>query len=147
MTAEEQQRDQFVSCQNNMKQLGLVIRMFSAEHREYVPASWRTVYPDYLCDPNVLVCPAGDKLETCYDIVFPALHEEDLAMIWEAVEGQGAAQAPGGGWESRVPVVTEKHRHTVDAKVVRNVLFYDGHVEAMSDEQWNEHVKPYIEYR
>jgi prepilin-type N-terminal cleavage/methylation domain-containing protein/prepilin-type processing-associated H-X9-DG protein len=75
------------SCQNNLKQLGLVYKMYSGESRgeRYPPMKTRkcddtvssfdtifdgsAVYPEYLSDWNVLICPSavsvgGDALET-----------------------------------------------------------------------------------
>jgi len=65
------------SCQNNLKQMGLVLKMYASESEgemfpqqhtwtclgEYNP--WRLmvegsqVFPEYLTDPNVLVCPSS----------------------------------------------------------------------------------------
>ncbi len=66
------------SCQNNLKQLGLVMKMYANESKgeRYPPLSptlgnWMmdmaTVYPEYLTDGNILVCPssplrAGDDI-------------------------------------------------------------------------------------
>lgn len=64
------------TCQNNLKQLGTVLKMYGNEHRgkfpqmksmdcEGVPAPWATifdaqaVYPEYLSDLDVLVCPSA----------------------------------------------------------------------------------------
>ena len=57
------------SCQNNLKQLGLVIKMYANENREGelpplspVYGNWimdpSSVYPEYLTDLGVLICPS-----------------------------------------------------------------------------------------
>jgi prepilin-type processing-associated H-X9-DG protein len=68
------------SCQNNLKQFGLVLKMYSNEARGelYPPIKHRagdncelfqlafavqgnTVYPEYLTDPAILVCPSDEN--------------------------------------------------------------------------------------
>ncbi len=62
------------SCQNNLKQWGLVLKMYSGESRgnqypgyteispgfkhEQVLMNMRAVFPEYLSDPNITVCPS-----------------------------------------------------------------------------------------
>jgi len=67
------------SCQSNLKQMGLVLKMFAGENRGDFPPKVRlcdlspdpltrnycwmpdplSVYPEYLNDAHVLVCPSG----------------------------------------------------------------------------------------
>ncbi len=64
------------SCANNLRQMGIVFRMYSSENRELFPAmktrrcdntvsSWEQifdaepVYPEYLSDFDVLICPSS----------------------------------------------------------------------------------------
>jgi len=64
------------SCQNNLKQMGLVFKMYASEHGGRFPAiklqncdgeivvfspmaEPRAIYPDYLNDWNVLICPSA----------------------------------------------------------------------------------------
>lgn len=77
------------SCQNNLKQFGLVLKMYANESKgqTYPPMKTKrcdgtvssfdtifegeTVFPDYMNDPDILICPSavsasGDALET-YD--------------------------------------------------------------------------------
>jgi len=61
------------SCQNNLKQWGLVYKMYSNETsgEKFPPiAAWpymafaaapETVYPEYLTDPAILICPSDSK--------------------------------------------------------------------------------------
>ena len=79
------------SCQNNLKQMGIVLKMYANEHRESWPAMHgddpygddddiepecinmlddsdfifdiQEVYPEYLSDPGVLVCPSDAGAE------------------------------------------------------------------------------------
>jgi prepilin-type N-terminal cleavage/methylation domain-containing protein/prepilin-type processing-associated H-X9-DG protein len=74
------------SCQNNLKQLGIVLKMYSGEARgERMPymgvldcngqlMTWNamfdvaTVYPEYLTDLNVLVCPSNPAGATAIEL-------------------------------------------------------------------------------
>ena len=65
------------SCQSNLKQLGLVLKMYAAEsegglypptqkwHLNAAPTlSWyrgASLYPEYLTDPNVSICPSDSR--------------------------------------------------------------------------------------
>ena len=68
------------SCANNLKQMGLVFKMFSNEARgQFYPqlspnagqlmCSGKEIYPEYLTDPIILVCPSNPTAHT------PALME------------------------------------------------------------------------
>ena len=85
------------SCQNNLKQMGLVFNMYANEARDTFPpmkifncdgkdpansAHWARdasfdgpmVYPEYLSDVNVLVCPSDSDADT----VRRAFHEDNV---------------------------------------------------------------------
>jgi prepilin-type N-terminal cleavage/methylation domain-containing protein/prepilin-type processing-associated H-X9-DG protein len=69
------------SCQNNLKQMGLVFRMYANESRGFYPAKVRlcdhgpdmvernycwmpdavSIYPEYLTDVSVLICPSDPQ--------------------------------------------------------------------------------------
>jgi prepilin-type N-terminal cleavage/methylation domain-containing protein/prepilin-type processing-associated H-X9-DG protein len=76
------------SCQNNLKQFGLIFKMYSGENGDFfppiksvncmgMPISWdiipdmQMLYPEYLTDWNILLCPsslAADSPEEEWDI-------------------------------------------------------------------------------
>ena len=57
------------SCQNNLKQWGIVYKMYAGENRDKYPVLESTpgrfvfnaddLYPDYLYDPQVFICPSN----------------------------------------------------------------------------------------
>ncbi|HRK35769.1 MAG TPA: prepilin-type N-terminal cleavage/methylation domain-containing protein [Candidatus Hydrogenedentes bacterium] len=67
------------SCQNNLKQMGIIFKLYSTENRgEYYPPlqqmmpgfreellgpDMRGIYPDYLTDPLVLLCPSDPQVD------------------------------------------------------------------------------------
>ena len=98
------------SCANNLKQMGLVFKMYSNEWNGKMPAvkagnltphAWLTygrlfairvpnlhsLYPEYLTDPNILICPSGIN---CRD----ALKEPGTAVGWNTNPDKNAC-APG----------------------------------------------------
>ncbi len=56
-----------VSCQNNLKQMGLILKMYAIESKGMYPpvspvpgnwmASMTAVYPEYMTNPDILTCP------------------------------------------------------------------------------------------
>ncbi len=79
------------SCQNNLKQLGLVFKMYSNESRgQKLPPkaafeanfffSIRSVYPEYLTDLNIILCPS------------------------DALADEGALFGEGGEWMREEPL-------------------------------------------
>ncbi len=63
------------SCANNLKQMGLVLKMYAGEQKgAYYPAiakwggyryarEWGVTYPDYLTDVRILVCPSDSDAD------------------------------------------------------------------------------------
>ncbi len=132
------------SCQNNLKQMGLVFKMYANESKgEMFPTQklWRCdqrdgtyadgdylfemiqVYPEYLTDPAVTLCPSattGNDPEGVYD------NADNLDMVWN-----GTALSPTAGvgntefypcepdtgsmsylylsWNTNLPGITDNH--------------------------------------
>jgi prepilin-type N-terminal cleavage/methylation domain-containing protein/prepilin-type processing-associated H-X9-DG protein len=71
------------SCQNNLKQFGIIFKMFSSENNDQFPpmTGWRPVgdsflagvgaqalYPDYWTDPAIAICPSDPRVYGTRDI-------------------------------------------------------------------------------
>jgi hypothetical protein len=58
---------QTINCVNNMKQVGLGMRMYAADHNETFPpaATWCDAIQQNLGSPNVLRCPADPSGQRC----------------------------------------------------------------------------------
>ena len=134
--AEAKQRN--AVCQNNLKQLGLVQKMFANEHHGFISAGWAMVYPEYLTDFTILTCPCQPIGNNSYEILFPGVLIEGTYDITGQVKSgfcqDLCAKVIGGNVEeslaqSMVPMVIERSSHTIKGKQGRNVLFFDGHVE------------------
>ena len=99
------------SCQNNLKQFGLIFKMYSGEDRgeKYPRMHWLdsvdmvdcdtpgfpvtgpgrveraagpyvpSVYPEYLTDPNIILCPS-DATESSADLINPVTGEFELQI-------------------------------------------------------------------
>jgi len=95
------------SCQNNLKQLGLVLKMYSNESKgeKFPPKSvnsgnfffsMKATYPEYLTDLNVLFCPsdtespdtflgeAGDWLDVNGNPVTDAMDGDPRNGLWDS---------------------------------------------------------------
>jgi len=133
------------SCANNMKQLGLVLKMFQAEDAESrFPAGWATPVPDYLVDTMVLTCPSlgeedGPGRTVSYDLLFPTAREDELLELAGETGETPASQAAA---MSMVPLIVENHPCSDSGG--SHVLFLDGHVELIQSDAWEERVAPYL---
>ena len=116
------------SCQNNLKQLGLIIKMFENEQHGYSPPGWRTVYPEYLTDTSILTCPKDPPGTDSYIYLLPATHMADYARQFVDDPSNPAANAMS---YSEIPMVMNRTEWPQPTPG-RNVLFMDGHVEFVS---------------
>jgi prepilin-type processing-associated H-X9-DG protein len=133
---------QVASSQNNMKQLGIVIKMFENEHDGYGPGGWFTVYPEYLTDPNVLDSPLDEKREIGYELVWPATHLQDF--------GRNILGTPPNERVPLevIPMAIEGPQHiNSSGNLARNVLFADGHVQSFEQSEWDDRIEPYLKLR
>jgi prepilin-type processing-associated H-X9-DG protein len=132
------------SCQNNMKQLGLVMRMYSNDSRERRnPAGWTMLYPEYIRALDILTCPslfeghAGHTLS--YDLLFPTMNEAELVIL---AEEMGLDTGDIKALKHKVPAIIENHP-CADGKS-RNVVFWDGHAERIEESDWARVVAPFV---
>ncbi|MFA6239421.1 MAG: zf-HC2 domain-containing protein [Candidatus Hydrogenedentales bacterium] len=143
------------SDQNNLKQLGLVIKMYQNEHRfECTPPGWLTVYPEYLTDINVLTSPWDEEGTLSYVYFFPARSQNELLEIGAAVSGDpnlvgvdlSTVEIPSAipKLQSEIPMVADNRDIPGEAEARRNILFLDGHVENMKMEEWETRIAPFI---
>lgn len=120
--------------QNNLKQLGLVIKMFENEHRGFTPPGWLSVYPEYLTDTQILTSPKDKPGTDSYEYFLPAVNLD--AMVLEMVEDQDDPAAIAKA-QSEIPIVMNK---TDWPDGGRNMLFADGHVQY--ERNWRERLLP-----
>jgi prepilin-type N-terminal cleavage/methylation domain-containing protein/prepilin-type processing-associated H-X9-DG protein len=101
------------SCQNNLKQFGLVFKMFANESvGEVFPQhqKWTTwanpgamgfdaeqVYPEYWTDPNMAICPSDPRGDVQHNYWWSAPSgtgiEQDFAAQISEIAGQGTEQS------------------------------------------------------
>lgn len=134
---------------NNLKQLGLVCKMFGNENKDFMPGGWIMVYPEYLTDLEVLRSPWAPEGTVSYDLVFPGENERDLEALARELVESGALQMtnpeqPIG--QSEIPLVIARDNLPADPehKPARAVLFLDGHVEAVQLTEWDARIAPFL---
>jgi prepilin-type N-terminal cleavage/methylation domain-containing protein/prepilin-type processing-associated H-X9-DG protein len=93
------------SCQNNLKQWGLIFKMYSGENKDSFPPGSEygdtvlamgmnglTLYPEYWTDPNIAICPSDSSQGKAYfDDYITAIQEaaaaKDNSPEWRACLG------------------------------------------------------------
>lgn len=138
------------SCGNNMKQLGIIIKMFENEWEGFSPPGWEFVEPDYLLDRRILTCPLEAPGTVSYELLLPATHLDEFVRYVAEETGCCDPQDPRftGLALSKVPIVIEQHPHEVEGRGVGyNVLFTDGHVEFIVEDVLDARLGPYLALR
>lgn len=106
------------SCQNNLKQIGSCMKMYSLDHDGVPPDRLARIYPEYLSDLNVLLCSTLER-----EPGDPAHIDEwsDYALV-------PGVRATGTPADAKVLSGYEKV-NTNHEPPGRNELYLDGHVE------------------
>ncbi len=120
--------------------------MFEGEHlNRLVPPGFRQVYPEYMPDVRVLICPRQSDEILSYEIIYPASDDEYRRQVYIEVEGIPLEDVDPGAVNSRIPLTVELHECSESGG--RNVEFVDGHVEWIADADWDRIIGPYLDYR
>lgn len=130
-------------CQNNLKQVGMYLLMYASENEDQLPPvdldragimfDLEDVYPDYLSDLRVFICPSGPNsgLDSNAVIEEGAELNHDYFFITHVVrneqEAQGYLQAVFDAKESGIPLGDEIE--LADGTILSRIRF--------SDSDWN----------
>lgn len=134
-----------VSCQNNMKQLGLCVGLFRKDDKfNRDPAGWAMMFGSYISDDVMPTCPGRREANepgrtSSYTLLFPAINNEELTQIVAAIR---SAISSFDEIKHVVPMIVENHP-CADGKS-RNVVFWDGHAERIDDSDWARVVTPFV---
>lgn len=85
-----------------------------------------------------------------YELLYPATHIADLARFSAETTGCGGdPENPAylALAESKVPVVIERYAHVREDGAGYNVLFLDGHVTHIAEENLDAELRPYLALR
>ena len=125
--AKAKQKAQAINCVNNLKQLGLAVRIYSTDNNDKLPGTnWCDTIINEAGTPKVYVCPGAPSLTSGYAFNSKLLGMEDgkldssVVMIFESDAGWNAV----GGQE----LMITKPRHGTTF----NVCFADGSVQQMT---------------
>jgi prepilin-type processing-associated H-X9-DG protein len=100
-------------CQNNLKQIGIVMHLYRAEHDGTWPQTFAELYPEYISDLGVLICPSSNVTQG---------NLEDVAS-WASYE-----YTPYHGESAPATVVICRDKESFHGPGGKNELFADGHV-------------------
>jgi prepilin-type N-terminal cleavage/methylation domain-containing protein/prepilin-type processing-associated H-X9-DG protein len=145
-----------ISCASNLKQIGLALKMYSAENDDYLPYDHDYLFAgpiplynsgdgglnllvtnNYLVDPNIYICPASvDVAGTDCSYIY-------LGDVKRLLQQAGYVNYPDRGilrernMTSKVGVVADGAKDTVPNHFnFGNVLYGDGHVKGFSGFNW-----------
>lgn len=138
------------SCANNIKQLGLVLRLFQQEDSERrLPGGWASTVPDYMTNTLVLTCPGLEEEDVpdrtvSYDFLFPTLTEDEMIQRAETVNVSATEIGSASSNLSRIPLVVENHECSQSGG--SHVIFADGHGELLMPDEWEIRIAPFADY-
>jgi type II secretory pathway pseudopilin PulG len=99
--AKAKERAQSINCMNNLKQVGLAMRMYSSDHKDKFPKTYLEISSE-LGSPTVLICPADGhhtaaadwgsftEANASYELLMPGANQKDT-------EGEVIATCPVHG--------------------------------------------------
>lgn len=120
--SEAREKARIATCVNNLKQLGLALRMYAGDNDDIFPESLADLYPDYITQPRVFYCP-GEYYVGAGEGEYLAPKTFDPSKIsYTYTPGLTEEANPGE------IIVIDKSPSNHKGKVL-NILYIDGHVE------------------
>lgn len=118
-----------VACSSNLRQLGLALQLYAAEHHKMLPSSWQQLAENQELTADVFLCP-GDFA----DGRAPGATTQEWARHVDQPAGAHCAYVLAGGFAMPEDknFVLAFERIGGHSQWGVNLLFADGHVEQLS---------------
>ncbi len=100
------ERAKRTDCANNQRQIGIALHNYATDHKERFPATLEALYPEYIDDMTIFICPSTGN-ESGTDYVYHSGLTEAASSTTPIVEDNASNHGSAG----------------------KNVLYVGGHVE------------------
>jgi len=130
--AKSQEQARRTMCMSNLKQIGLAVRMYAQDYKETMPEDLRALYPRYVSNGRVFKCPEDTTIQEVQKI------DGTTPISYAYVKGLSLKDKSLNQSTTILAYDASSQNHKGEG---RCVLFVDGHVAWMTEEQFQKSLK------